>query len=62
MKTARKHENDMFLDIYLKHVMSHTSHANLPRSQKLWAITHANGQKTRKRRVFDHNSQTCIRS
>ena len=31
------------LATYLKHVTSHTSHANPPRTQKLWAITHENG-------------------
>ena len=50
MKTARKYENDMFQIISLKHVTSHTSHANLPGTQKLLEITHGNAQKTRKPR------------
>ena len=61
-KTARKYENDMFQIISLKHVTSHTSHENPPGTQKKWAINHGNGQKTRKRKVFGHNSQTCIES
>jgi hypothetical protein len=29
-----------FLVITLKHILGHTSHANLPRTPKLWAIDH----------------------
>ena len=36
-------------------------HANPTGTQKLWVITHENDHQTRKRRVFCHNSQTCIR-
>src|SRR4051812_15588544 len=52
MKTAIKHENDDFLPISLKHVRVLTRHANPHGTQKLWAITHENVHKTRKRRVF----------
>src|SRR3954469_10060466 len=60
MKTALKRENNESLVITLKHVSILTSHANPPETPKLWAIAHENGHKTRKRRVFGHNSQTCI--
>ena len=62
MKTAIKRENDEFLVISIKHVMGLTGLANQLGTQKQWEITHENGQKTRKRRVFGHNSQTCIGS
>src|SRR3954470_18222983 len=62
IKTVLKHENDEFLLICHKHVRVLTRHANPPGTQKLWAITHENGHKTRKRQAFGHNSQTCIRS
>jgi len=44
----------------LKHELSFMGRANRPRTPKLWAIAHENIHKTRKRRVFAHNSQTCI--
>ena len=62
MKTAIKRENDEFLVISIKRVTELTGLANLLGTQKQWEITHENGQKTRKRRVFGHNSQTCIGS
>src|SRR4051812_13003175 len=62
MKTATKHENDDFLAMPLKHVSGLMGHANRPRTPKPWAIAHESGYKTRKRRVFSHNSQTCIMS
>ena len=46
IKMAIKHKKDDMLIISLKYVMSHTSHANPPRTQKIRAITHGNGQKT----------------
>src|SRR3954464_8264937 len=57
-----KLENYEFLVMSLKHVSSLTGHANIPGAPKLWAIAQENGGKTRKRRVFGHNSQTCIGS
>ena len=62
MKTAIKRGNDEFLVIYLKHVAGITGLENPIRTQKLWAITRENGHNTQKRRVFGHNSQTCIGS
>jgi hypothetical protein len=62
MKTAIKHGNNELLVISLKHVTGLTGLANPHGTQKLWEITHENGQKTRKRQVFGHNSQTCIGS
>ena len=60
LETAIKRENGEFLVISLKHVRVLSRHANPAETQKLWAITHENDHKTRKRRVFRHNSQTCI--
>ena len=62
MKMAIKHENDEFLVITLKHVSSLMVLVNRPRIPKLWLIANEHGHKARKRRVFGHNSQTCIRS
>jgi len=62
MKTVIKRENDEFLVISIKHVTGLTGLANPLGTQKQWEITHEKGQKTRKRRVFGHNSQTCIGS
>ena len=62
MTTVIKRENDEFLVISIKHVTGLTGLANPLGTQKQWEITHENGQKTRKRRVFGHNSQTCIGS
>src|SRR4051812_25123316 len=47
MKTDIKRENNDCLVITLKHV-------NRLGTQKLWAIAHENGHKTRKWRVFGH--------
>jgi hypothetical protein len=47
MKTAIKRENDECLVITTKHV-------NRLGTPKLWAISHENGLKTRKWRVFGH--------
>ena len=55
MKTTIIRENDDCLVMTLKHV-NHLGTA------KLLAIAHENGHKTRKQRVFGHNSQTCIGS
>ena len=60
MKTAIKQENYEFLVIYLKHVRVLPRHANPTGTQKPWAMTHENDHKTQKRRVFGHNSQTCV--
>src|SRR4051812_44997708 len=53
-KNGKKHENDKFLGITLKHVsglkVALTSH----RTIKMWAIAHENSHKTRKRRVSGH--------
>ena len=57
-----KHENDEFLGITLKHVSGLTGLANPTAIQKLWAIAHENGHKTRKLRVFSHISQKCYGS
>src|SRR3954462_15261130 len=61
-ENGRKIENGEFLVISLKHVRFLSRHANPAETQKLWAITHENDHKTRKRRVFRHNSQTCTGS
>ena len=47
MKTAIKRENEECLIITIKHV-------NCLGTPKLWAISHYNGLKTRKWRVFGH--------
>ena len=60
MITAIKCENDEFLVIILKHVSGLMGPANRPRTPKPWAIAYEIGHKTRKRRVFTRNSQTCI--
>src|SRR3954468_20616899 len=62
MKTVIKRENDEFLVISIKHVAGLIGLANPLGTQKQWEITHEKGQKTRKRRVFGHNSETCIGS
>ena len=59
MKTALKRENDKFLAMTLKPISGLIGLGNRPNSAKLWAITHQNGPKTRKRQVFSHDSQTC---
>ena len=45
MKMAIKHKNDEMLIISLKYVMSHTSHANPPGTQKIREITHGTAKK-----------------
>ena len=62
MKTALKHENDKFSAMTLKPVSGPIGLGNRPTSAKLWAITHENGPKMRKRQVFSHDSQTFLRS
>ena len=62
MKTAKNDENDKFLHMPLKHVSGLTGLVTRPGTLKLCAIAHENGQKLRKRQVFAHASQTCIRS
>ena len=57
METARKHENEKFLVITLKHVSGLKVSVNGPRIPKLWAIPHENGHKTEKLRVSIHISQ-----
>src|SRR3954468_8656425 len=57
-----KCENGEFLVISLKHVRVLSRHANPAKTEKMWAITHENDHKTRKRRVFRHNSQTYTES
>src|SRR3954452_21366794 len=52
MKTAIKRENSEDLVISLKHVRVLSRQANSAETQKLWAITHENDHKTRKRRVL----------
>src|SRR3954469_20994226 len=59
MKKAKKHENDEFLLITLKHVSVLEVVGNFPRTPKQWAIAHQNGHKTRKRRFSCYFSQTC---
>ena len=44
MKTAIKRENDEFLVISIKRVMGLIGLANPLGTQKLWEITHENGQ------------------
>src|SRR3954468_22566748 len=61
-KNGHKHEKDEFLGITLKHVSGLKVVVNRPRTPKLWAIADENSHKTRERRVFRHNSQTCIGS
>ena len=62
MKTALKRENDKFSAMTRKPVSGPIGLGNRPISPKLWAITHENRPKTRKRIVFSHDSQTCARS
>ena len=54
MKMTKKHGNDEFLGITLKHVPGLKVALNSPRTIKLWAISHENGPKTQKRRVSSH--------
>ena len=62
MKTALKRENDKFSAMTLKPVLDPIGLENRPINAKLWAITHENVPKTRKRQDFSHNSQTFLRS
>ena len=59
---ALKRENDKFSAMTLDPVSGPIGLGNHPRSPKLWAIAHENNTKTRKRKVFSHDSQTCLRS
>jgi hypothetical protein len=43
----------------LKHVLSVMDLVNHSRTPKLWAISHENGPKMQKRRVFGHASEKC---
>ena len=52
MKTALKRENDKFSAMTLKPVSGPIGVGNHIRSAKLWAITHENDTKTRKRQVL----------
>jgi hypothetical protein len=60
MKTALKAKNDEFLVMPLKHVLSVMDLLNYSRTPKIWAISHENGPKMQKHRVFGHASPTCI--
>ena len=62
MKTALKRENGKFSAMSLKPVSGLIGLGNRPRIPNLWAIAHENSLTTRKRQVFNHNSQTCIES
>src|SRR4051812_10420443 len=55
MKTTIKRENNEILVISLKHVSRFTGNPNRPGGPKLWAVSHENDRKTRKRRVLGHN-------
>jgi hypothetical protein len=59
MKTALKIKNDEFLVMPLKHVLSVMDLVNHSKTPKLWAISHENGPKMQKQRVFDHASKKC---
>ena len=61
MKTSIKHESGEFLVMSLKHVSGVTSRTNHLGTPKLWAMADENAHKTRKRRVFVHNSQKMYR-
>ena len=52
MKTAVKRGNDKLSAMTLKPVSGPISLGNRPTSAKLWAITHENGPKKRKRQVL----------
>ena len=55
MKMALKRENDKFPAMTFKPVSGPIGFGNRPRRPKLWAITHENSPKTRKRKVFSHD-------
>ena len=59
---ALKRENDEFSALTLKPVSGPIYLGNRPKTPKLWAITHENDLKTRKRQVIVHDSKTCIGS
>jgi hypothetical protein len=61
MKMALKYKNDEFLVMPLKHVLSVTDLVNHSRTPKLWAISHENGPKMQKQRVFGHASEKCAK-
>jgi hypothetical protein len=62
MKKDLKCENNVISALTLNHLSGLTRYENRPKTPKLWAIAHENGQKTRKQRVFGHSSQTCLGS
>jgi hypothetical protein len=45
----------------LKHVLSVMDLVNHSETLKLWAISHENGPKMQKRRVFSHASEKCAK-
>jgi hypothetical protein len=59
MKMALKRKNDEFWVMPLKHVLSVMDLINHSGTPKLWAISHENGPKMQKRRVFGHASEKC---
>src|SRR3954447_19702437 len=62
MKTTIKHENDEFF-AYLSNMYRVLRAMQIAlEPEKIWAIAHENGHKTRKLWVFGPNSQTCIGS
>jgi hypothetical protein len=59
MKMALKRQNDEFLVIPLKNVLSVMGLVNHSGTPKLWATAHENNPKMQKRQVFCHTSQKC---
>jgi hypothetical protein len=53
-------QNDEFLVLPLKHVLSVMDLVNHSGTSKLWAISHENGPKMQKRRVFGHSSKNVM--
>ena len=62
MKLALKRENEKILAMNLKQVSGPIGLGNRPRIPKLWAMTHENNPKMRKRQVFSNDSKICLRS
>src|SRR3954463_5185045 len=62
MKTTKKHENDKFLVITLKHVSGLKVDVNRPETIKLWAMAHENDHKMRKLRVLGRIYPTSMES
>ena len=56
MKKGIKGENDDFFAM-TSNIFGYYGRYKLPRTQKLWEITHENVQKTQKGQGFGHNSQ-----